>query len=353
MSDWVLSIENLAGTTVVGDLPFKALTFGYTLNGVGTLEAVLDPYDSLCTQSNLAPGLRQVILKRLGVEVWAGLAIANRVGMSQDKNHSLSLLAEGYATVLQHRIVRSDLIYTSVEPHTIMWNLINHTQGLTNGNLGLTQGSHTDNVGTEASVDREYCALDYPFILEAIQELTEIDDGSDWAVGPTISFATRKQFRTWSTRRGTDLTGSVTLDEQDLATLDYTVDATYLGNYVVNSGLDDCNPPVYIATDSTSLADYGLWEMSEDVESANKRDLRAHGNEVIRNYKEPRWIATAKMWADHGPAWGAFDIGDSITLASDVGFSNFSRSMRVLSIQLDLSGPEVDFWTITMDSVVE
>lgn len=351
MTTWVLDIQDRANTTVVADIPFKALTFNHTLNGFGSLEANFNFRDVDSTMANLSPGDHQAVLKADGVRVWGGLVVASRASLVQNSDHRLSILAEGFATSLQHRVVTSDLIYTNTKPHQIIWNLINHTQGKTDGDLGMTQGSHTNNVGTEDDVDRDYCAMEYPNVLESIQELIDTDDSCDWAIGPCFSFATMKQLRTWSTKRGTDLTGSVTLDQSKMSTLDYDIDATYLANYVYTQGTDDCNPPTEILTDATSLSNYGLWERVEDLQTTRKGDLRSHGREVIRNYKNPRWQASAKYWADNGPALGTFDVGDTITLASNVGFANFSRAMRVITIQVDISPPNVDFWTVTMDSV--
>jgi hypothetical protein len=143
------------------------------------------------------------------------------------------------------------------------------------------------------------------------------------------------------------------MDQTTLSRLDYEIDAKMLANYVYNVGLDDCNPPVEIVTAGASLTNYRLMEVVQDVEASNKRDLISRGNEWVRNYKNPTWRATATYWDGNGPTWGSFDVGDSIKLESNIGFATFAnKAMRVTAIDMSLAPPEIDFWSVTLDSVV-
>lgn len=346
---WRLAVENRAGVVQVSDLPFQSINVNWVLNSPGAIEVTVNMRDTEITEANLDVYKRQLALFRDGTRVWGGYLWAHRVEMNQDGDHALTMYGEGYYSALRHRVVTSDLIYNATNAQTIMWNLISHTQGKADGDLGITQGAHT---GGNTPIAREYCALEYPIVAAAIDEITQLDDGCDWAMGPNISYANDKQFRTYSPRRGTDLSGSVTLDQLTMSNLSYEIDASTLANYIYNVGLDDCNPPVEIVTNSTSLNQYGLMESVQDIEASYKRDLLAHGREYLRNYKQPTWRATAKYWDGNGPAWGSFDVGDIISLSSNVGFGTFTKDMRVTAIDISLAPPNVDFWSVTLDSVV-
>jgi hypothetical protein len=327
-----------------------SMMVNWVLNGPGAVEVELNPRNVNMTAANLRPGSHQLSVYRNGTKVWSGYIWTIRASFNNDSGqHTLALAAEGFFSKLRYRLVTQDKIYTSVNLHQIAWNLIAYTQGKTNGDLGLTQGSH---VGGSVSRDRDYCYSDFQNIGDAIDELSSMDDGIDWAVTPTITIATNKVFRTWNPRRGSDLTGTVTLDQTKMSQLDYTRDATELVNLSYNLGQDDCNPPELDIADSGSQSTYGLFEAQYDLESRSRPDLRSHGNEIIRNYKAPTLAMEARYVSTKGPAFGAFDIGDIITVSSNVtAYTIAAAGMRVMSIQIDLA-ETTEFWTVGLDSVI-
>jgi hypothetical protein len=230
-----------------------------------------------------------------------------------------------------------------------MWNLIAHAQGKTNGNMGFTQGTHT---GASIAVDREWCAVDTAVIAEGIDELTAMDDGSDWVITPTPVISADKEFRTYQPRRGTDLSGTISLSPSNTHTLSYEVDGSQVANWVQATGVDDCNPPDFIASDSTSQASYGLLELAEEVDSAKLRDVTAHAKETLRNFKDARWQGSAVYYEASGPGWGTFDVGDIIEIVGNRGFATFTKDVRVIGFEVQLDGPNVVFLQVEFDSVI-
>lgn len=347
---WRVDIENRSSVTQISDLPFKALTVNWVLNAPGAVDLTLNPYDALMVMADLNPGEFQLAVYRNSTRIWAGYIWGQRVGMAQNKDHTLSLTAEGYYSALRSRVVTSDLIYNNQLVQDIMWGLIDHTQTKTHGNLGLTQGLHS---GGSQRIDRDYCALEYPIISDSIDEIVSLDDGCDWAIGPNLSYANDKLWRTYQPRRGSDLSGSVTIDQSQISRMTYEINGSTLANLIYNSGTDDCNPPVEITEDTTSQTTYGLMEAVQQLDQSKKRDLIKHGDRFIRNYKNPSWTAEVTYFENNGPALGAFDVGDRIALSDSTGFSTFSKTMRCMSIQADVTLPDTTFVTATLDSVVD
>jgi hypothetical protein len=91
----------------------------------------------------------------------------------------------------------------------------------------------------------------------------------------------------------------------------------------------------------------------DQLDDAEARDLAAHGKEVLRTHKDARWQGTAVYSEDKGPTWGAFDIGDIISLSSNRGFATFTKDMRVIEfeVSLDAESPRVAFFRTLLDSV--
>lgn len=346
VSLWRLSLENLSGNSVITpNIPFLSAQVRWVLNGPGSLEVSVNMRESSIV--NIEPAKHRFTLTYDGTRVWSGIITSARLSMSQDKGHQLTFQATGIFERLRHVYVDVDLEYSDTSAEAIAWELIRFAQAKSGANFGISHGSHT---GSSTKVDRAYCALELPSIGDSIEELSTMDDGIDWVIGPCISFSNRGLFKTYTPRRGT--TKVTTLAQNKLSSLEYTQDSTDMGNYIYSVGTDDCNPPMEIITNPTSIGEYGLSERVEEFETHSLRDLKAYGNEKLRNYHRPIGQATARYWVNNGPAFGVFDVGDIITLAGNLGYSNFSRSMRVQAITIDMSPPAVDFWSVDLSSVV-
>jgi len=86
-----------------------------------------------------------------------------------------------YRRMLSYRVVRSPLSFTATSQGQIVYDLIDHTQTQTNGNLGITLGT----IGSTVPRDREY--LPGVNIFEAITEFTQIENGLAWEIDPTLA----------------------------------------------------------------------------------------------------------------------------------------------------------------------
>lgn len=286
---------------------------------------------------------------RAGVLVWAGYLWSASVDA---RSYSLRVRGEGYFSRLRRRYVLSDLIYTAVDESTIAWNLIAHTQAQGSGDMLFTNGV----TATGITRDRDYCALEYPEVGAAITELSEMDDGFDFWFSPTVNDATNKVFKTSGTtpfRRGTDLTGSVSLTQTSMATLNYDLDAKDVASRVITVGQGDCNPAVDDRSDATALTNFGLLMAVEGVDVDKAVDVRSHGKETLRQLKVARWQMDVTYEESIGPAWGAFDVGDTIAVTSNRGYATFTNQpMRVIERSHTLAPDNIMVTKLKLDSVV-
>jgi hypothetical protein len=106
--------------------------------------------------------------------------IAAQEDWDADLDAVLTVNATCYRRMLKSRHVRSALTYTGTSQGTIVWNLIQHAQAATNGNLGITLGA----AGPVVNRDRSY--LIGQNIFDAIVEMTQIANGLTWNITPTL-----------------------------------------------------------------------------------------------------------------------------------------------------------------------
>ena len=175
MSEFVVAIGASSGST-----PSQVLT----VFDAWTLDR---NFDDGCTFSFSCPGnsIPGVQIVELATDVWVyqQSTLVDRFRVvevtqtwDQDGRNTVNVQAVCYRRLLASRHVVSPLTYTATSQGTIVWNLIQHTQAQTNGNLGITLSSS----GPAVLRDRSYIVGTN--ILEAITELTQIEDGIAWEI---------------------------------------------------------------------------------------------------------------------------------------------------------------------------
>jgi len=361
VATWTFDLHSLNGAAILTDFPWKRASLGWVLNSPGGLEATLPLNHPDVTRANFASGAREIRVKRAGVLVWGGYLWGGGGELSSPRPTDVTIRAEGYFSKLRTRFVLSDLIYNDVAQQTILRNLIDHTEAQGSGDLGIDTTLAGNHSGASVDRDRAYCLADHFGVADAIDELAALDDGIDFEIGPSPSLATDKLLKTWSPRKGTDLTASLTIDHTEASSISWDESGDTVSSRMLTiGGGGDCNPAEDDSSDATALSTYGLMMGIDSIESDRLVDVVAHNREQLRLRKTPRWGATIEIHEDK-LAWNALVTGDTFTLASTVGpaggFGNFSRTMRCLSFDVTLepgaggADEGIAFYTIGADSV--
>lgn len=339
---WHVRLYGLNSETKIIDVPVQSWMFNYVLNGPGAFEADIQLNHALALESNFAVGQREIRVYRGNTLVWGGYLWGLTANVL---TYKMRLRAEGYFSRLRRRVIANDLVKYGQDQADIAWDLIQYTQS-THGTFNISNG-HTP---TGIKVDHVYCATDLGEVGDAITELSEMDDSFDFWITPTIADGSNKVFKNASPRRGT--TKAVTINQDNAISADYEIDATDLANHIWGIGNGDCNPPSFEANNSGSVTSYGeLHAVQQFDDLDHLPSVKAHTRELLRLQKQPRRQVTVRL-EERDYTWGAFDVGDIVTLASNRGFLNDSRQMRVLRIQINFE-PEnrIGFYEMDLDSV--
>lgn len=341
---WRVDIHGLNGNpAMLSGLKVQSWMINWVLNAPGAFEADVQLNHAQATETNLLVGAREIRVYRGTSLVWGGYLWSVQ---ADPVNYKLRLRGEGYFSRLRRRIIASDQLKKDKDQADIAWDLIQYTQS-THGTLGFTD-SHTD---TGVLIDHAYCATDKNFVGDSIEELSEMDNSFDFWLTPTITDSSNKAFKTAVPRRGTSK--AFTINQDNAISADYEIDASDLANRIWGVGNGECNPPDFEANAAASISTYGeLHDTIEFDDLDHLPSVKAHTREEIRLRKQPRRQVTIRM-EERDITWGAFDIGDIITLASNRGYLTDSRQMRVLRVQINFE-PEnrIGFYEIDLDSVI-
>jgi hypothetical protein len=135
-------------------------------------------------------------IDELATDVWLyqdGSAIYRMriVGVEQtwgpDGEDDITVSAADYRRILKARNTVLPLLYNGLSQGDIVWDLIDHTQSQTNGNLGITLADN----GPTVLRDRIYYIGTN--IFDAIQEFTQIDNGLAWKIDASLALSIYSQ----------------------------------------------------------------------------------------------------------------------------------------------------------------
>jgi len=345
---WRVELWGLNGAAKLINVPVQSWMFNYVLNAPGAFEADVQLTHALAFESNFAAGAREIRVYRGTNLVWGGYLWAIQASAIEYK---MRLRAEGYFSRLRRRIIAQDLIKYDKDQADIAWDLIQYSQ-TTHGTFNITDG-HID---TGIIIDHVYCATDLGEVGSAIEELSQMDDSFDFWITPTIIDGTNKVFKTPTPSGGAARRGSVkavTINQDNALSADYEIDASDLANRLWGIGNGDCNPPSFEAFGAASITTYGeLHDVEQFDDLDHLPSVKAHTREELRLRKSPRRQVTVRL-EERDYTWGSFDVGDIVTLASNRGFLNDSRQMRVIRIQINFD-PEnrIGFYEMDLDSVI-
>lgn len=201
------------------ELPYESINYIDELNVGKSMIVNLDypAIKALCITYNITPqDLFTATLREIWVEVtmpgasakivWLGVVSEYNRTKDATGTYTLQIAAIDYFSLLQKRRTGlTQVDFSAQDPKDIAWSLINTSQGLTNGNLGITRGA---NPATGLSVSISYNNAELK---------TEIQNLSSYKVNGSFDFDIdlTKKFNTYFPTKGSTRSGIV-LDDNNI-----------------------------------------------------------------------------------------------------------------------------------------
>jgi hypothetical protein len=347
---WRVQTSDLDGSERVHDLSWASgLNFRHVLNGPGSIAC---PVKFASTaRADIEPGLTDVRIYQDSTERFGGRFWNAKVDPAYPKQQAL-VTGEGIAGILAHRLVRWQVRY---EPESefptninteyglfqeeILRDLVSRTQAELGGDLGITDGAH---IGDSLTRRRWYCPEDGLFLADVFDDFSELSNGLDWALTPTLSDPSDRELVTFNPARGSDLSssiilaGTVYLDAQS----DYEIDAGQIVTRGVGLAEGDCDPALEEDVDVAARDLYGLLE---DFDQANS-DQAEDAFEVARGLLSPTAIVGSQLTyrLSEGPSLDDYDVGDLVTRQSPRPGWELDSVVRVEEIGVTVLLPDDD-----------
>ena len=295
--------------------------------------------DDGCTFSFSVPGYAPDAagLSELDTDIWVyrdGLLnqrfriVALNQSWGASGEDKIDVQAVCYRRLMGTRYVQTPLTFTNVSQGTIIWNLIQHTQATTNGNLGITLGSS----GPSVLRDRTYEAGQN--ILDIIVDMTNVINGPTWDINESLQLVV-SQAALYPTNVTPLVLGST------VRTMQRPSAAAQFGNVAIVSGNQQSTTTVIKEAAGLLTDPRGRWEKRAAYSSVILQEtLQNHADGLVTELQSPTSIWQLDVVPERYFGDGNYKLGDFVTIiqppstAAPISTPATSVTGQILAIQV-------------------
>lgn len=342
-------VYDIVTGAVKDELPAVSLEFEHVFSGVGSwrcalpLSLVDSGGNERLSQSTFSVARSLVVFERDDTPLFVGF-VDQESGEINEDDESLEIggpeAAVGY---LGRRVMGFNVAYNNVEQLSIMTSLVDTYAGPLGG----------ADVGTQVITfpsapflrTRNYLAGDRKYILELVQELSEVIGGVEFAAGAAGSQATGFSP---SLTIGAPLlrrTGYVLATGLNVSKVRWSVDGSKVSNVVHVTGAATGDSPIAsVAYDTAKWSTYPILETAESRSTVTEQStLFSYANKYLKMYASPPLALSLTANPDNDDCRpGSFRAGDEFRVIVKRGRLNVDDYYRVRSwrLSVDADGNE-------------
>ena len=350
---WRFFAADLMSGVVREEIPLQQVTVTDRLKAPSTMQASIPFRHPKAIRQNLNTETTMLIATRDDVVQFAGPLLDIQLSENADL---LSLQCEDLWNFVRRRRLRSRqgmtyatgsnstmIQFTGVDQFRIVEDLVAHMQSISGGNLGITVAYDALSGVTR---DRTYHVGDRKKIGEAIEELSNVQNGFDWAleVGGTVDNLTHT-LRLHHPMRGRQ-TGYVLSWDGGTTMLGMTVHESSRNRaqafFAVGAG-EGTRQITASVQDPNLLGVLPLVEASGSwVDVSVQATLDAHAARELQLNKRASIIPSFTLNPAAEPRWGTYITGDTVRVVVDDGWVQIDGFCRIIgrSITVDEDGQE-------------
>jgi len=170
--EWELPYKSFSFTEELNNDRFATVSFDYSV-----ISEIADNY-GISVESIFSSSYRELyIYDEDDNLIYSGYIAEPRFSEGENDEGTISISSKGFFSLLERRITDDLEEYTAQDASDIAWDLIDYTQTLSYGDLGITQGLNP----TTKTRDRTFR---FTTIAEAIRKMSanEVKDGFDFEI---------------------------------------------------------------------------------------------------------------------------------------------------------------------------
>ena len=313
----------------------KELNVGYSMTCNLDYNAIkeLTKYYGTTPQDLFTATLREIWVEitmpgSTATKMWIGVVSEYNRSKDASSGYALTIAAIDYFALLQKRRTGvTQVDFAAQDPVDIVWSLINTSQGLTYGDLGITRGAHPT---TGLSVTISYIDA------EIKQEITNL---SNYKVNGSFDFDinTLKQFNTYYPTKGS-VRSNIVLDDNNILadTIKIPVVLAIINDITVHGQAQTIVNRV--ASNATINAYKRMQDTISDSQVTDTSILNADGDRQLALYQLPLYQISLKH-DGQDPDITTFDVGDTLIVnIPEEGVNYQQYRVKKQTVDIDKGG---------------
>lgn len=358
---------------VIAELPLQQVQYERVLSGIGTLTAFLPLNDETLPLDPITAtvgGRTALYVDRDGVIVWGGIIWTRRPaagGVTIQAAEFLSYYQHRYITqtlsTVAANVTDTDLVPDGQVLYTdqkgIMWSLFRWAAISPGGDIRIDINSLAG-LGDGIIREATYFGYERPELFATMQQLSQADDGFDFAIEVGWNPVSNNQpptryrrARTYFPQRGRSAADSGLVFSKggpaaSIVAYDWPEDWTSVADRTHALGDGEGEARLIAQADDTDLLTSG-WPLLEAVETysgvTQLPTLQGHANADINARSGAALAPTFDVLCDADPPFGTYTEGDTaiFSIAPEPRFPDgIDVELRILSIQVTAArGPEI------------
>lgn len=321
---YTIKVQNADGDFIGEFQNFRSLKFSKKLNNYSECSFQI-PVSDPKAESLIALRRFSVWVYREDLLLWSGQQVLRSGDLDNKGDNWATITCYDWLEKLNSRFTADSVTFTGQDAGDIAWSLINTTQGQTNGDIGIVQGTIT------ATMDRDR-TYNNNNVAEAIINLSNVINGFDFEI------TNLKVFNVY-TSIGIDRSDDIILEYGvNIRTVRITEDFSKPVNRAIvlgNSG--DLTDALRVErNDVTSQALYLVEEsLINEMEVSDPTTLEEKGDAFMRKYASPLLKLSFGIVRSTTPTIADFSLGDIIRIKIKDGIYNIDENFRVFEWTVD------------------
>lgn len=236
-------------------------------------------------------------------KIYAGYISEMQISKGRADFGNIIISSKGFFSLLEKRFCDDSLSYTNTDSSDIAWGLIDYTQNLSYGDLGITRGNDP------TTKNRDRTDLRYRNIADAIRGMSaeEVKEGYDFDVSPLKVF--NIYYPKGSVRDEIYLTADFNIDSYSI--IKTFIDGMVNQAIVIGSGVDEANQLVEVRDSDNAYKDafFLLQDVLSEPDVSTQVTLQDKGDLALDNYQAPRLTITIDHFYTE-PLFTNYEVGD-------------------------------------------
>lgn len=344
--------ETIRDPQILGEVPLSSVSYGRALNGVGELSGTL----AIPTNDTIASALidatrryRVIHVERDGTLVAPYVIWGRRYVRGA---RAVQIRAAELFSVIRRIAISSTLTYTQVDQATIVAGILNHVQGQTGADFGITFTPPA----TDRKRDRVYLASERKYAGEAFEQLSAVIDGFDWRIDSRWSGESIEREFILSHprvgRRSAESQLTIDLDAPGVEMNEWSEDATGSStrHTAIGAGDGDSQLMSTVVDMPAIAAGDPLLDSTEALKDvSDPGTLNGHAAQGLVDHRATEGVPSLRIRSDREPRFGSYIAGDDVRVRMSAGENPFfpdgiDRTQRITEWRLtvpDEGGPEM------------